>query len=80
MKNINNQLKNKVLNFVAALVCGAIGGNVFIYSVGQIFILKGVFFEEYLFGPLLAWTCFGVGFVFLVAAVFFIRECFRRVL
>lgn len=39
-KNINNQLKNKALNFVAALVCGAIGGNVFMYSVGQIFILK----------------------------------------
>ncbi|MGB2728649.1 MAG: hypothetical protein WBD09_09270 [Halobacteriota archaeon] len=78
MKNKNNGLKRKVLNFVYALICGAIGGNIFIYSIGQIFILKSAFSEEYLFGPLLAWTGFGVGFIFLVIAIFFVRECFRR--
>jgi len=78
MKNKNNKSRSKELNFIAAIICGAVGGNIFIYSIGEIFILKSVFYEEYLFGPLLAWTGFGVGFVFIVVAVFFVRDCFRR--
>ena len=66
-----------MLNFVAALVCGAIGGNVFMYSVGQIFILK-VSSLKNTFWSSLSMDVFGVGFVFLVAAVFYVRECFRR--
>jgi len=73
----NNILQDKVTNIIAAFVCGALGGNMLMYSIGQIFV-KGSFFEEYLFGPLLTWTGLGMGFVFFVFAVFFVRECFRE--
>jgi hypothetical protein len=77
MKTKINKTKSKELNFIAAIICGAVGGNIVIYSIGEIFILKSIFYEEYLFGPLLAWTGFGVGLVFIVASIFFVRECFR---
>lgn len=77
MGNKNNKIKSKVLNFIAALVCGALGGNLLIYSIGRVFISKNVFYEEYLFGPLFTWTSFGVGLVFILAAFFFIREYFE---
>lgn len=65
----NDTLKDKVTNITAAFVCGAVGGNMLIYSVGQIFV-KG--------NPLLTWTGFGMGIVFFVFAIFFVGECSRE--
>ncbi len=81
----NDTLQDKFAYIIAAFVCGAVGGNMLIYSVGQIFV-KSNFFEEYLFGPLLTWTGFGIGIIFgfgigiifFVFAIFFVRECFRE--
>lgn len=66
----------KMVNLLAALLCAAIclmfiylSLNNSILKSGHAFFIGGVTFLQY--------TVIGVGFVFLVVSVFFIREAFR---
>jgi hypothetical protein len=67
--------KIQINYIIYALVCGVIGANLFLASIGQM-LTSNIFYQEYFFGPLLTWTGSGVGFVLLVASIFFVKESF----
>ncbi|WP_135612437.1 hypothetical protein [Methanococcoides sp. AM1] len=72
---MNNPGKIQLNYIIYAFVCAVIGANLFLASIGQM-LTSHIFYQEYLFGPLLIWTGFGIGFVFLVASIFFVKESF----
>ncbi|UGV41199.1 hypothetical protein J7W08_02520 [Methanococcoides orientis] len=72
---MNNPGKIHLNYILYAFICAVIGANLFLVSIGQM-LTSNIFYQEYLFGPLLSWTAFGTGFVLLVASIFFVRESF----
>ncbi|WP_048149779.1 hypothetical protein [Methanolacinia paynteri] len=64
----------KMVNLLASLVCGAVGAVFLGFGLNERILEYGIFFR--IVSPLQL-SLIGIGFVFLVVAVFLVREAFR---
>ncbi|ODV50127.1 hypothetical protein [Methanohalophilus euhalobius] len=73
----NNIFKTKILSFILSLVCVSFGMLFVNFGVRTIGVPSGYWWVPFFNVEPIYYISIGIGVVFIVTAIFFVKECFR---